>query len=64
MLVVKSKNKLLKCCLIKNIFSNILFVRDAKKLGASTPSNAVVIEGYVLNFEQLKQQSEIKILFI
>jgi len=32
-----------------------LFVRDAKKLGTSVPSNAVVIEGDVLNFEQLKQ---------
>ena len=32
-----------------------LFVRDAKKLGTSIPSNAAVIEGDVLNYEQLKQ---------
>jgi len=32
-----------------------LFVRDATKLGTSIPSNAVVIEGNVLNYEQLKQ---------
>lgn len=38
----------------KNI-KQTLFVRDAKKLGAFIPSNADVIEGDVLNYEQLKK---------
>ena len=39
----------------ENDIQQTLFVRDAKKLGDSIPSNADVVEGDVLNIDQLNQ---------
>ena len=39
----------------ENDIQQTLFVRDAKKLGDSIPANADVVEGDVLNINQLNQ---------
>lgn len=39
----------------ENDIQQTLFVRDAKKLGDSIPLNADVVEGDVLNINQLNQ---------